>query len=89
MHLFSAIPLLRFFVSCKMRNMYIIKIRSLKEHRDIDENLSWKDQCKTVKAKIKSGLSAIRKLKDILPQSKLAPVYRALIESHLRCGNIL
>ena len=56
---------------------------------NIDENLSWKDQYKTVKTKVKSGLSAIRKLKDILPQSKLAAVYRALIESHLRYGNIL
>ena len=50
---------------------------------NIDENLSWKDQYKTVKTKVKSGLSAIRKLKDILA------VYRALIESHLRYGNIL
>ena len=56
---------------------------------NIDENLSWKDQYKTVKTKVKSGLSAIRRLKDILPQSKLTAVYRALIESHLRYGNIL
>ena len=42
-----------------------------------------------MKTKVKSGLSAIRKLKDILPQSKLVTVYRALIESHLRYGNIL
>ena len=26
---------------------------------------------------------------NILPQSKLAAVYRALIESHLRCGSII
>ena len=56
---------------------------------NIDENLSWKDQYRKVKAKVKSGLSALRKLKDILPQSKLAAVYRALIESHLRYGNII
>ena len=56
---------------------------------DVDENLSWKDQYKNVKAKVKSGLSALRKLKDILPQSKLVAVYRALIESHLRYGNII
>ena len=56
---------------------------------NIDENLSWKDQYKKVKAKVKSGLSALRKLKDILPQSKLAAIYRALIESHLRYGNII
>ena len=56
---------------------------------NIDENLSWKDQYKKVNAKVKSGLSALRKMKDILPQSKLAAVYRALIESHLRYGNII
>ena len=56
---------------------------------NIGDNLSWKDQYKTVKTKVKSGISAIRKLKDILPQSKLTAVYRALIESHLRYGNIL
>ena len=44
---------------------------------NIDDNLSWKDQYKKVKTNFKSGLSSIRKLKDILPQSKLAAVYRA------------
>ena len=38
---------------------------------------------------MKSGLSTIRILKDILPQSKLTVVYRALIETRLRYGNIL
>ena len=56
---------------------------------NIDENLSWNDQYKKVKAKVKSGLSALQRLKDILPQSKLAAVYRALIESHLRYGKII
>ena len=55
----------------------------------LDENLSWKDQYKSVKAMDQSCLSAIRKLKDFLPQSKLVAVYGALIESHLRYGNIL
>ena len=56
---------------------------------NIEENLSWNDQYKEVKAKVKSGLSALQRLKDILPQSKLAAVYRKLIESHLRYGNII
>ena len=56
---------------------------------NIDENLSWNDQNKKGKAKVKSGLSALQRLKDILPQSKPAVVYRALIESHLRYGNII
>ena len=56
---------------------------------NIDENLSWNDQYKNVKAKVKSGLSALQRLKDILLQSKLAAVYWALIESHLRYGSII
>jgi len=56
---------------------------------NIYEYLSWKDQYKKVKGKIKGGLSALQRLKDILPQSKLAAVYWALIESHLRYGNII
>ena len=55
----------------------------------IDEYLSWKDQYIKVNAKVKGGLSALQRLKDILPQSKLAAVYRALIESHPRYGNII
>ena len=51
---------------------------------NINENLSWNDQYKKVKAMVKSGLSALQRLKDILPQSELAAVYRALIKSHLR-----
>ena len=56
---------------------------------NIDENLSWNDQYKQVKAKVKSCLSAPQRLKDILPQSKLAAVYRALIESHVRYDNTI
>lgn len=55
----------------------------------IDENLSWNKQYKRLKCKLKSGLSSLRKLKNILPQSKLDQVYRALFESHLRYGDEL
>ena len=55
----------------------------------IDENISWNKQCKSLQCKVKCGLSSIRKLKDILPQTKLELVYRALVESHLRYGNEL
>ena len=41
------------------------------------------------KAKVKSGLSALQRLKDTLPQSKLAAVYLAWTESYLRYGNII
>ena len=41
------------------------------------------------KAKVKNGLSALQRLKDTLPQSKLAAMYWAWTESHLRYGNII
>ena len=50
----------------------------------IDESMNWEEQLKTVKRKIKNGLGAMFKLKNILSQKQLATVYRALIESHLR-----
>ena len=55
---------------------------------NINENPSWQDQYEGVKATVKSDLSAILKLKDILPQSKLAAAYQELIESHLIYVNI-
>ena len=55
---------------------------------NIDENLSWKDQCKKLKDEVKGGLSTLQRLKNILPQSNLAAVCRALIGTHLRYGNI-
>ena len=57
---------------------------------NIDESLNWEEQYKTVKNKLKGGISSLRKLKDILPQRKLEQVYKAaLFESHLRYGNIV
>ena len=55
----------------------------------IEESLSWNQQCKIVKGKLKGGFKSIRKLEDILPQSQLCLVYQALIESHLRYGNLI
>ena len=55
----------------------------------IDETLSWNQQYKTVKGKLKGGLDSIRKLRQLLPQSQLFQVYRALVESHLRYGNLI
>ena len=47
----------------------------------IDESLSWNQQKKTVKGTLKGDLDFIRKLRKMLPQSKLFQVYRALVES--------
>ena len=34
-------------------------------------------------------LSALKRLKNIVPQSQLCSVYYALVESHLRCGDVV
>ena len=50
----------------------------------VDESLSWNEQYKSLKGKIKNALSSLRKLKNILPQSKFDQVYKTLLKSHLR-----
>ena len=55
----------------------------------IDETLSWNQHYKIGKGKLKGGLDSIRKLRQLLPKSQLFQVYRALVESHLRYGNLL
>ena len=45
---------------------------------NIDESLNWEKQCKTVKNKLRGGISSLRMLQDILPQRKLEQVYKAL-----------
>ena len=55
----------------------------------VDENLTWNEQYKKLKGKIKSALSSLQKFRNILPQSKLDQVYRALLESHLRYSDEL
>ena len=55
----------------------------------IDENLTWDEQYKRVKGKMSAGLSALKRLKNILPQSQLCSVYYALVESHLRYGDVV
>ena len=55
----------------------------------VDENLTWNEQYKSLKGKIKNALSSLWKLKNILPQSKLDQVYKALLESHLRYSDEL
>ena len=50
----------------------------------VDENLTWNEEYKNIKGEIKNALTSLWKLKDILPQSKLDQVFKALLESHLR-----
>ena len=53
----------------------------------VDENLSWDKQYRTLKGNIYGGLSSLKMLKNIFPQTKLCHVYYAIIESHLRYAN--
>ena len=55
----------------------------------VDDSLNWNEQYKSVKGKVVGGLAALRKLKSILPQSKLLDVYCTLVESHLRYANVV
>ena len=43
----------------------------------------------SVKSKICGGLASQKKLKNILPQSKLCSVYYAIVESHLRYADVI
>ena len=55
----------------------------------IDENLTWDEQYKRIKGNMSVGLSALKRLKNMLPQSQLCSVYYALVESHLRYGDVV
>ena len=55
----------------------------------VDEGLNWDDQFNKVKGKMNGGLKSLKKLKNLIPQSQLDHVYRAVIESHLRYANVI
>ena len=55
----------------------------------VDEKLSWINHCKLLKRKVAAGLSPMKQLKNILPQSQLCSVYRALVESHIRYADVI
>ena len=49
----------------------------------INQGLNWEDQFKAIKAKVRGGLASLKTLKNIVSQSLLSNVYRALVESHI------
>ena len=55
----------------------------------VDENLSCEAQFNRTMDKINSGICALKRLKNILPQSQLSIVYFALVESQLRYGDVV
>ena len=55
----------------------------------IDQGLNWEDQFKAIKAKVCGGLASSKTLKNIVSQSQLSNVYRALVESHIRYADVI
>ena len=55
----------------------------------VDDYLNWDEQFKIGKSKICGGLASLKKLKNILPQSKLGSIYYAIAKSHLRCADVI
>ena len=55
----------------------------------VDEGLNWERQYKAVHNKSRGGLQSLRRLKNILSQSSLSNVYRALIESQIRYADVI
>ena len=55
----------------------------------VDERLNWNNQFNKVKGKVSCGLKSLKKLQNLLSQSQLDHVYRALVESHLRYANVI
>ena len=74
----------------KLNNSNIIRVDKTKSLGVIvDEKLNWDEQFKRTKGKMSGGLAALKKLKDVVPQSQLCNVYCALIESHLRYADVI
>ena len=55
----------------------------------VDEKLNWDEQFKRTTGKMGVGLAALKKIKNIVPQSQLCSVYYTLIESHLRYAGVI
>ena len=55
----------------------------------VDDYLNWDDQFKIVKSKICGGLASLKKLRNILPQSKLGSIHYAFVGSHLRYSDVI
>ena len=55
----------------------------------VDDTLGWEGQYESVKKKVAGGLAPMKKLKGIFPQSMLFQVYKVLVQSHLRCGDVV
>ena len=74
----------------KINGRQIKRVKKVKyQGVTVDENLTCNEQYKNLKGKIKNALSSLQKLKNILPQSKLDQMHKAMLESHLRYSDEL
>ena len=55
----------------------------------IDQNLDWDVHVDHVIKKASAGLAILRRTADYFPMEVLKTIYRSLVESHFRCGNII
>ena len=55
----------------------------------IDEKLNLDEMFKYAKGDMSGDLAALKRLKDVISNAKLCNVYNALIESHLRYGDVV
>ena len=49
----------------------------------IDDELNWKEQVKNVRRKCFTGLSKIRRLRNVLPSTTKKQLYNALVLPHM------
>ena len=74
----------------KLNNFDIKRVNKTKSLGVIvDEKLNWDEQFKRTKGKLSGGLSTLKKLTNIVPQSQLCNVYYTPIESHLRYADVI
>ena len=74
----------------KLNGSDIKQVKKTKSLRVVvDGRLNWEEQFQTVMRKVHGGLASLKKLKNILPQSQLSNVYRALVESHMRHADVI
>ena len=55
----------------------------------VNDSLNWNERYKSVKGKVVGGLASLSKVQNILSQSQLLDVYRALVESNLRYAKVV
>ena len=55
----------------------------------IDNKLDWSSQIDKLTKKVASGIGAIKRIRHLVPQATLHPIYQALIQPHFDCCNVV